>query len=121
MAAAPAAVLTQRHVGVPLVLAVQEAHALVARGPPVGQEALHDGGVLEQHVVHVAVGLAVQRHGAGLALGADASRPRRVLGTACGPRNYMCAHVLLTACLITIKLKTLSPYYSATFSLVCLF
>lgn len=76
----------QRHVGVALVAPEQEAHALVARGAPVGQEALHDGGVLEQHVVHVAVGLPVQRHRARLALRADASRPRRVLRTSCRRR-----------------------------------
>lgn len=63
----------------PLVAPVQQADALVARGAPVGQEAVDGRGVLQQHVVHVAVGLPVQRHGAGLARRADAARPRRVL------------------------------------------
>lgn len=75
--------LTQGHVGVSLVAAVEEAEALVRGGAPVGQQPLHQRRALEQHVVHVAVGLPVQGHGARLALGADAARPRRVLRTPC--------------------------------------
>lgn len=78
---------TERHVGMSLVAAVEEGEALAAGGAPVGQQALHQAGALEQHVVHVAVGLAVERDGAGLARRADAARPRRVLLAACGTRG----------------------------------
>lgn len=71
----------QGHVPVGLVAAVEEAHALVPRDPPVVEEPLHQVGVLEHDVVHVTVGLSVEGDGRGLTLGADPFGPRWVLLT----------------------------------------
>lgn len=66
----------------------EDADPLVGGASPVLKEALHDVRILEHDVVHVAERLAIQRHGRGLTLRADAAWPRQVVHATCNHHIY---------------------------------
>lgn len=69
----------QRHIGVHLVRAVQEAQTLVASRSPIVEKALDQRRVFKHYIVHVSVQLPVERYRRRLALGTDAAWSRRMI------------------------------------------